>query len=371
MSKFTIAQVFQDHWDSFLAENPKVRPVVMEEVDKVLSCGDTANGYAMYGCLQCGKVKFVPFRCKSRFCNTCGVAYQSDRASNIAAKLVNCKHRHIVFTIPQELREYFRRDRERLNILFHAAAQTLLDWFASKNKSEHFTPGIVSGLHTFGRDLKWNPHIHILVTEGACGNSKAWRDFHHIPFVMLRKKWQTTLLVHIEKELGKEQFRLLKNRLYAEYLDGFYVHAPYSDFNSPETVANYITRYIGRPAMAQSRILNYDGETVTFWYQRHEDNERVVETIPAFDFIKRLIIHIPEKHFHMLRYYGIYAKNHPMADKLVLLMPEHHAKVRHKLRRWAWRIELSFGHDPLKCSCGEYMEFIDIFVPTSSVHPPP
>lgn len=38
--------------------------------------------------------------------------------------------------------------------------------------------------------------------------------------------------------------------------------------------------------MAQSRILNYDGEYVTFWYDRHEDNQRVEEIVNVYEFIK-------------------------------------------------------------------------------------
>ena len=36
------------------------------------------------------------------------------------------------------------------------------------------------------------------------------------------------------------------------------------------------------------------------------DNEEVRETIHAYEFIKKLIIHIPEKNFKMIRYFGIY-----------------------------------------------------------------
>ena len=57
-----------------------------------------------------------------------------------------------------------------------------------------------------------------------------------------------------------QHFKNLVSKLYNSYKDGFYVHAPCIDFNSPEAVANYITRYIGRPAMAQSCITDYDGK---------------------------------------------------------------------------------------------------------------
>ena len=49
--------------------------------------------------------------------------------------------------------------------------------------------------------------------------------------------------------------------------------------------------------IATSRIDRYDGDTVTFHYNRHEDEQYVEETLPVMDFIKRLIRHIPEKHF--------------------------------------------------------------------------
>ena len=71
----------------------------------------------------------------------------------------------------------------------------------------------------------------------------------------------------------------------------------------------YIGRYLGRPVIALKQIDSYDGENVTFHYNRHEDNAYVKRTIPAIEFIKLLIQHIPEKHFKMIRYYGLYARH--------------------------------------------------------------
>ncbi|MDY5475580.1 MAG: transposase, partial [Enterocloster clostridioformis] len=65
---------------------------------------------------------------------------------------------------------------------------------------------------------------------------------------------------------------------------------------SPDITIKYISRYLGRPVIATSRIDAYDGTSVTFHYQRHEDHETVTECISAIDFIKRLIVHIPDRH---------------------------------------------------------------------------
>lgn len=373
MSLFTIKQILKDHWSSFSSiYAEKIRPVVSYEVNKVINCGDLSNGFTTYMCPSCHRIKLVPFRCHSRFCNTCGVAYQLDRSANISAKLFKCKHRHVVFTIPEQLREYFRKDRSLLHVLFHSAAQVISFWANSLNKKENFSFGMVLGLHTFGRDLKWNPHIHMLLSEGAVGNNTPWRKFSYFPFIYLRKSWMNVLLKNILSSLNSkifniQHFKNLVSKLYNSYKDGFYVHAPCVDFNSPEAVANYITRYIGRPTMAQSRITNYDGKNVTFWYQRHEDNKKVSVTLSAFDFIKSLIIHIPEKSFNMLRYYGAYAKPFSSLPDIRRCMNRIHLKFyRHNLRRWAIRLELSFQKDPLKCICGERMKFFCIYDPHAS-----
>ena len=133
---------------------------VMENIDKMINCGDPSYGGAMFACTDCGELKFVPFRCHSRFCPTCGNKYSIDRTTAMSFKIINVHHRHCVFTIAEELRHYFLKDRELLNCLFSAVRSVILRMFHKDNKTECFTPGFILVLHTFGRDLKWNPHIH-------------------------------------------------------------------------------------------------------------------------------------------------------------------------------------------------------------------
>lgn len=126
---------------------------------------------------------------------------------------------------------------------------------------------------------------------------------------------------------------------------------------------DYVIRYTGRPAMAQSRILNYDGEFITFYYERHEDGKRIEETVHAFEFIKKLIIHIPNEHFKVIRYYGIYAKKHKHSSKIFKMLSQTQIEIRQQLRKWRLSIELSFGYDPAKCSCGNFMIFFKLVIP--------
>lgn len=372
-ASFTIKQILQDHWDAFLSLHPQTRSIVREEVQKVLHCGDTSRGYALFYCPDCSRFRAVPFRCKSRFCNTCGVAYQQDRALSIESKLIRCSHRHVVFTIPQELRIFFLQNRSLLHLLFQAASSVILSMFARLNRQQLYTPGVVAVLHTFGRDLKWNPHIHMLVTEGGSGQSNPWRPVTFFPYIQLRKAWQAALLCSLERVLGKPSFRSLKNALFSRCQDGFYVHAPYRNLSSASSAITYLTRYIGRPAMAQSRIFAYDGHFVSFWYERHEDGKRQNVTLSAHDFIHRLIQHIPDKHFHQLRYYGLYATTlHPQQDKLLLRLSKAvSSNSKRVFRLWPFRASRSFGTDPLLCSCGAHMELAYLVYPGGSIFLPP
>lgn len=92
-------------------------------------------------------------------------------------------------------------------------------------------------------------------------------------------------------------------------------------------VTKYIGRYLGRPVIATSRIDHYDGETVTFHYNRHEDNRLITESVPVMQIIQRLIQHIPEKHFKQIRYYGLYAGNHKNDSKLNLAIAKEKRKI--------------------------------------------
>ena len=78
---------------------------------------------------------------------------------------------------------------------------------------------------------------------------------------------------------------------------------------------------------------------------------------------KKLIIHIPDKHFKMIRYYGIYHPSVSRSDfvRNARLIPAIHPSKRPFLRslsRWRSSILASFSSDPLRCSCGSIMHFL-------------
>ena len=169
---FTIKEIFEDWWNKFLESFPNlnIRDVVFSNVSRMLKCKTWDLGYTVFKCPECGDEKVVPHTCKSRLCSSCGSKYNKQRSDSIFSKLFKCKHRHVVFTIPEDLRVYFRQNRKRLDYLFQASSITINSWFKDKYKKKDLIPAFISILHTFGRSLVFNPHIHIILMDGGISN---------------------------------------------------------------------------------------------------------------------------------------------------------------------------------------------------------
>lgn len=354
-----LQEIFKDNYE-IIQYTLHPRDVEMENISKMIDCGDPSFGGAMYSCPHCGNLKFVPFRCKSRFCPSCGVKYSQERSTQMAFKLIRCTHRHCVFTIDDELRHFFLEDRSLLDCLFQAVRSVLLRMFHNLNKSKNFVPGFVCVLHSFGRPLEWNPHIHCLITEGGFSDDGFWRVVKHFNYSLLRKSFQTALLGLLESRIGPS-FKTTKALIYRKDKNGFYVYAK-PNLCDTDAVIKYISRYLGRPVIALKRIDSYDGSHVTFHYNRHEDNAFVKKTLPAIDFIKLLIQHIPEKHFKMTRYYGLYARHREKDKSLCKAVSKSKRHLLKSFTKWREDILLSFGYDPLKCTqCNHEMQFVELY----------
>lgn len=330
-----IAQIFEDHWDnlsdSFKDSIRKYKPNVDKEIQKIIDCHNKNLGCNVYHCPECNEVCFIGNTCKSRLCSSCGYKYKLERVENIVTTAYNCKHRHIVFTCPKELRPYFFVDFVNLiNIYFDAVNKTInsilndsfkrvngkLKKYKSKNK---FTPGFFAFLHTFGRDLKWNPHIHVLIAEIKLSKFK-WFKWEYFDFNALSKRFMKILLELMDDYLNDSNFKRLKNKLYNTYKNGFYVYAEKKNFKNIKDGIEYVTRYCGRVPISENRIINYDGNNVTFCFNSHNDGKYHEVTVTASQFITMILKHLIPNNFKIIRYYGFYRKKHPLHDKMVMMI---------------------------------------------------
>ena len=373
MLAISIKSIFSDHWKSIKLELSRRYESshwksIVESVEKMLSCREPSNGYAEYICTHCGTKKKCSFTCKGRFCTSCGKKYTDEWVQRTVDELIDVPHRHLVLTVAEELREVLFWHRSLLKVMMDSAAKTALEVLQSQKSGA--VPGILVVVHTFGRDLKFNPHVHLLMTEGGLRGGQ-WEPIPFLPYALLRKKWQYHLLTEIKGcwAESREDSRFI-DRLFKDNVQGFYVNGE-SRMTSSRYAARYIGRYIARPALAEHKITSYDGEWVTFWYESHEEKRRVYRRLEAREFIERLIDHLPLKGFKMVRHYGLYARRSKgmaleVLSKCGNFLQKSFAflSAPAKVLSWRQRLIQTYGRDPLRCPrCGEEMELWRIWHP--------
>jgi hypothetical protein len=168
--------------------------------------------------------------------------------------------------------------------------------------------GAIIVLHPFSRDLSFKPHLHLLITEGGFYKNH-WVHDYYFPHKAMRKTWQYNLLTNLKKSLPPsfETSRFIDS-LFKKYPNGFYVYLQEKGrIVRKKDIAKYVGRYVRHPAIANSRIVGYDGRNVNYWYK---DNEEIRHdcSLSVMDFISSLIQHIPDRQFKMIRHYGIYSR---------------------------------------------------------------
>ena len=96
-----------------------------------------------------------------------------------------------------------------------------------------------------------------------------WVPVSFLEYGKLRRIWQYQLLSMVKRQLPKtwENSRLIDS-LFKGHPEGFYIYAK-RRVTKPKRIAAYIGRYLRHPAIAESRISDFNVETnmVTFWVE--------------------------------------------------------------------------------------------------------
>ncbi|ODS38062.1 MAG: hypothetical protein A7316_08625 [Candidatus Altiarchaeales archaeon WOR_SM1_86-2] len=362
-NRITINHIFthNSNWEVYKHKHlDELREVEIKEIEKMLQCQNNPRGYFVYACPNCGEVKIIHFGCNSRICTHCGKKYADKWAENLAKNTFDVPHRHCVMTIAEQLRPIFKEYREcLLKILMDCAITAISDMMEWKLGRE-VTPGVVVVIHTYGKDMKFNPHIHALVTEGGFKENSAWVSVNKFPYKMLRKAWQYQILTRVKEVIpDTSENRRLIDFLFKNYPEGFYVRAKDS-IKSKRKLSAYIGRYIRHPAVAECRITNYDGKTVTFYYDEKNEKGEVIKrhyvTMSVEEFISALIGHIPDTQFKTVRYYGVYyrvKKNH--FNQLIRRSLCLGSITQEKLTKWTGK----WAPDCPRCGCKMQLAWVD------------
>jgi hypothetical protein len=304
-------QIFIDGWEAFKQAHPRyvtADPVVQ----KMLGCGDPANGYAVYMCPNCQHRHVVAFSCKSQFCLSCAKAYSQQWVATVQEMLhLGVRYRHLTLTVPEALRALFYQHPAALLDGLMQAAHTAMDAVVAQVKRQAVKLGYIGVLQTAGRSATYKGHLHVIMTDGGLRTDGTWQPLGYLPYDQLHRTWQEHVLEMITTRLaGDERAQRLVTEMRRLYPQGFVAYLQGDVRPRMQQLARYLAKYVVSPPMALARLMAYDQVrgTLTYWYRDHQHRgQRTEETVSRETFIGRMVQHILPKGFQRIRYYALQA----------------------------------------------------------------
>ena len=365
-------QCVEDHFEEFERiyddRFPKkygfLRPYVKQVIYRYLDCGILHNGFARVKCEDCNYEYLLAFSCKRRhFCPSCHQKRVVEFGEWLCEEVLKAvPHRHFVFSIPKILRRYFLYDRKLLSDLSRCGWESLKEFFKETVPENSAVPGAVIAIQTFGDFLGFNPHLHVLCSDGC---------FYGEGMFRVAPRFTTKTLDEIFRH---KVFKMLlsKGKIAEDLVDMLmkWRHSGFNVFCGPrilpgeEKAMENLARYIVRASFSQERMTYVPEEAKVVYKSKDRKQEKIFD---ALEWIAAMCSHVPNKGEQMVRYYGFYSnvsrgkRKKNEQDELIPSILEPDGSSREYKRNWARLIQKIYEVDPLTCpKCSGKMKVISV-----------
>lgn len=284
----------------------------------MMACRTPPMGGTTFWCPSCGHYQYSYHSCGNRNCNKCGNDKAQQWLEHTGRLLLPVDHFMVTVTLPGELRQ-MARSHQRLfyGLLMSCSAASLqtLGWDSNYVGGQM---GMMGVLHSWGRELSYHPHVHMIVAGGG-----VWAD----EGLHLRQGYGGQVWL-----AGRSDFlmpvKALSKIVAGKFRDGLKKQAPQlfqaidpSVWRGPwvvhcqpvgkgQSALKYLATYIFRPAISNGRILDVKNGVVSFRYQCSQTGRWNVCRLKALEFIRRYLQHVLPRGFVKVRYYGLYGHRH-------------------------------------------------------------
>jgi hypothetical protein len=295
---------------------------VMSAIER---CRTAALGGHVERCEECAHLRISYNSCRNRHCPKCQAAAAQEWLADRQAELLPVPYFHVVFSLPRPIADIaYHNQAVVYDLLLKTAAETLIT-IAADPKHLGARIGLTAVLHTWGSALTHHPHAHIIVPGGGLSpDGQHWiacrprffvsvevlsRLFRRLFLERLTAAYQAGRLEFFADHAGLAEPARFKAYVAALRKVEWVVYAK-RPFGGAGAVLAYLSRYTHRIAIANSRLVAFDGERVTFkWkdYRAKPDNRYKLMTLDVDEFIRRFLIHVLPDGFHRIRHYGLFA----------------------------------------------------------------
>lgn len=287
----------------------------MKAAAAIINCRTPILGGHACECENCGHIEISYNSCRNRHCPLCGGLAKEKWIARRVQDIVDTMHYHIVFTIPCELYRIAMANQKVFYELMFEASSQCIKKFCSDNKYLGAVPGMTAVLHTWGQQLVFHPHIHMVVSAGGYAPDGSWKNkvkkniflpvkavsryFRGLLVSLIRNAYKSGRIIFDSNQLsGMLDVSMAKKWV-------VYCRKP---FKNNAGVYEYLGRYTHRTAISNDRIVSFDEKTVAFSYRDYSDKNKIKNrTVSVSEFVRLFMLHILPSGFMRIRHYGIYA----------------------------------------------------------------
>lgn len=305
-----LADIVRRHGAAYRAQHgARLMPSHARALFDIEHCGTARLGGHLARCTECGAEHVLHHSCRNRACPRCGHDRSQRWLEGQRELLLPVQYFHVVFTLPAELRRSVRaHQRVLLPVLFRSAFDALAK-LASDPKFLGADIGALAVLHTWTRTLEWHPHVHLLVPGGGlAADGAAWLTPppRKVPFLVpiraLAKLFRAMFLRRARRALAQAAPSV---RLPEVPWNKSWVVFAKPAVQGSDRVLEYLGRYVHRTALTESALVATDERHVTFRYRDSRDHQHKTMTLPAAEFLRRFLQHVPPRGFHRVRSFGL------------------------------------------------------------------
>lgn len=302
-------------------------------LDAIAACGTVAAGVHVEACDACGDRRVVPNTCGHRSCPHCQARERAAWVEARLAELLPVGFFHVVLTLPPELRRAASAFPAVVLDALLQASGDVIDCLGKDPRWLGAEVGQLAILHTWTRDLRWHPHVHVIVTAGGWDSERGrWIDARRygrdrrpflVPKDVLSAAFQRRLRRHLLRRARAGAFGdggALPELASADALARHLARAsrrPWvvriePPFGGPQQLVKYLGAYVNRAAVSASRIA-YDADTaqvIHTWSSNAEPTRQQTTTYDPVAFLRAFAQHILPPRFHRIRFRGLWCTAH-------------------------------------------------------------
>ena len=304
-----LASILTAHWPRFAASHRHLLTRAhYRAAQAVLACRTPTLGGQIYRCGDCSKVHFAYHSCNHRACPKCGAREQAEWAAAQEAKLLPVNYFMLTFTLPEQLRRFAYREQAWFYDALFAAASTTLRRFARDAKHLGGTPGFTAVLHTWTRQMKYHPHLHVIMpgvvlsADGLSLRRSRGKKFL-FPVRALAAAFRHRLMRLIMARDKAQGTRHLSQIDPQVWRTSWVVDS--RGVGTGQAAIRYLARYVAKTALSEQRLLGYDSQgNLRLNCQNSSTGQWQAITLSPNELLRRWTLHVLPKGLMRVRHYG-------------------------------------------------------------------